>query len=96
MSLLDKLGCHYESSKVELLEEMDRLLSQYKKKFRDVVTFEESLIGEGMNFLSKATPSTIYFGQYLNQFNDVKVGSVTKRSVSISSTAKRPKKLRLD
>lgn len=95
MSLFDKIGCNFESAKVEIMEEMDRLLNQYKKKFGDA-TFEQSLIGEGMNFLSKSTPSTIYFGQYLDQFNDVDVEAVAKRAAPKTSTKKRSKKLRLD
>ena len=93
MSLFDKISCHFEHNKVKLMEEMDRLLALYKKKFVDA-TFEESLIGEGMNFLSKATPSTIYFGQYLDEFNDVNVECVTKRIAS--KTLARPKKARIN
>lgn len=94
MSLLDKLACYFEPSRTQMLESMDRLLAEFKKKFADVVTFEDFLIGEGMNFLTKSTPSTIYFGQYLNEFNDVNVESVEQRAAPATST-KRPKMLRL-
>lgn len=95
MSLLDKLACHFEPCKVQIMESMDRLLAEFKKKFDEVATFEDYLIGEGMNFLSKSTPSTIYFGQFLNEFNDLRLESVGQTAMPTTS-AKRLKRSHLD
>ena len=97
MNLLDKISCYFELIKTQITNEMDRLLIQFKVQ-NDVSTFEEAMIAEGLHFLNMSTPSTIYFGRYINPSNDVYIASSTDSQdrAKTSSKRKRPKKLKLN
>ena len=96
LGLLDKIGRYFETVKTELIEEMDKMLTIYKSTPHCSAEFEEAMIGEGVDFLLKSTPSIIYFGQYVVGFNDIYVEKVCEKTQTpAKSSRKRPKKLKI-
>ena len=78
MSLYDKLGCYFVSAKSTLIDGMDQYIAAFKQtltKANEVLITDDvsCLYGEGVDFLLRSTPSTVYYGRYVEGFNDTYV-----------------------
>jgi len=78
MSLYDKLGCHFTAAKTMLIDGMPQHITAFKKTISNANEYLDDndvhcLFGEGVDFLLRSTPSTVYYGCYVEGFNDTYV-----------------------